>query len=480
MIKDMTFQYVEMEQPIFKDIDLNINENWKLGLVGRNGRGKTTFFNLLLGNLDYKGTIRSPLNFSYFPNYPSIEKKLIVLDLFHERNSFVEQWEIEVELSYLGLDSSILEKNFSALSGGEQVKVLLIELFLDEASFPLIDEPTNNLDSLGRKQVGDYLNSKKGYIVVSHDEAFLNRFVDHVLAINKRSIDLIQGDILTWKIEKERADASQQEQNVKLQSEIKRLKGVSNTVKTWADRKENSTKDAGARRIAAKQMKRSKAILKRTDSMIDEKSSLINNVEEIRKIEMNVLEPDKQVLYFRDFTILFEGRALFKPINLDMYPNDRLFIEGDNGVGKSTLVQFIVGAKQFETVGEYRINLPASYSYLQQEADAAQYVQLNEYRNKEVYWRLLNQLGVPSSKFRDATTEQWSAGQTKKALLAEELVLQRSLYVWDEVTNHLDLLIIEQLIESVNEYEPTMIAIDHNDYYKNSLATKRISLVKPI
>lgn len=87
---------------------------------------------------------------------------------------------------------------------------------------------------------------------------------------------------------------------------------------------------------------------------------------------------------------------------------------------------------------------------------------------------------MPSSKFRDAKTEHWSVGQKKKALLAEELVLQRSLYVWDEVTNHLDLLIIEQLIESLNEYEPTMIAIDHNDYYKDSLATKRISLVKPI
>ncbi|WP_264158140.1 ATP-binding cassette domain-containing protein [Psychrobacillus glaciei] len=398
-----------------------------------------------------------------------------------KQNPHIDIWQIERELTYMDLSIDILDKKFHVLSGGEQTKLLLIELFLNESSFPLIDEPTNNLDLHGRKIVGEYLKKKKGFIVISHDESFLNQFVDHVLAINKESIDLISGNVETWKYEKANADMLSEEKNSELKMEIKRLHDVSRQVHTWGIQKENSTKDASARRLAAKQMKRAKAIKKRIETMIEEKESLINNIENISCLKMKVEKPRKQVLFFRNFSILREGIPLFEPINIDVYPTDRFFIEGENGVGKSTLLNFILGTERLETIGEFRINLPDQLSKLSQkdQEDLDYFSLLNRLSTKELkeeYWHLLYQLGIERSSFSDKSSENWSAGEQKKVFLANALLGKNELFIWDEVTNYLDMLVINQLIDAIKKYQPTVIGVDHNDYFVHAIATKKIEL----
>ncbi|MFF2753074.1 ATP-binding cassette domain-containing protein [Psychrobacillus sp. NPDC058041] len=481
LIKNMNFKYVSMIQPLFKNVNLNIDESWKLGLVGRNGRGKTTLLKILLNQLDYEGSIQSTLDFKYFPSYPDISENLTALGVLLKQNPHIDIWQIERELSYMDLSHDILNKKFNVLSGGEQTKLLLIELFLSENSFPLMDEPTNNLDLHGRKIVGQYLKNKKGFIIISHDESFLNQFIDHVLAINKESIDVVSGNVDTWKYEKANADMLSEEKNAELITEIKRLNDVSRQVSTWGMKKENSTKDASARRMAAKQMKRAKAIEKRTESMIEEKKSLINNIEKVSDLKMIVEQPRKQVLFFRDFSILRNGIPLFEPINIDVYPNDRFFIEGKNGVGKSTLLNFILGTEQLETIGEYRINLPENLSILslknQADLDYSSSInQLSTKEEKEEYWHLLYQLGIERSSFSNKTSKNWSDGQQKKVFLANALLGKNELFIWDEVTNYLDMFVINQLIEAIKNYQPTMIGVDHNEYFVNDIATKNIEL----
>ncbi|WP_245998217.1 ATP-binding cassette domain-containing protein [Aquisalibacillus elongatus] len=468
-----------MINPMFQDVNLNIHESWKLGLVGRNGRGKTTFLKILMDQLDYEGSIHSNLEFEYFPIYP--EKDLTTLDVLLERNPLVEIWEIERELNYMELSHDILYRNFNQLSGGEQTKILLIELFLDDQAFPLIDEPTNNLDLHGRQMVGQYLNNKTGYIVVSHDEYFLNQFVDHILAINKESIDLIAGDVDTWKTEKERADRLTKEKNEKLKGEIKRLDQVSRQVNNWGLQRENSTKDSSERRLAAKQMKRAKAIRKRTEEKVIEKEELIDNIEEVSKLKFNVVRPQKQILSFREFSILRGGVPLFSPINVDLYPSERLFIEGHNGVGKSTLLNFIIGEEKLETIGEYDIKLPEQQSVLHQKnqgrVDLHSYLQsMTSKEEKEEYLYLLHQLGMSRKLFSSPQGKQWSSGEKKKMLLAKALLNHHQLFIWDEVTNSLDLFVIYQLIDAINDYQPTMISVDHNEHYVDAVATKKVLL----
>ncbi|WP_391115889.1 ATP-binding cassette domain-containing protein [Psychrobacillus sp. L3] len=483
LIKKMTFKYVSMIQPIFKNVNLNINENWKLGLVGRNGRGKTTFLKILLNKLEYEGSIHSTLDFKYFPSYPANDGNISALGVLQKQNPHIDIWKIERELTYMDLSTDILDKNFNILSGGEQTKLLLIELFLNDNLFPLIDEPTNNLDLHGRKIVGQYLKKKRGFIVISHDESFLNQFVDHVLAINKESIDLISGNVETWKYEKANADMLSEEKNAELKTEIKRLNDVSKQVSNWGIKKENSTKDASARRLAAKQMKRAKAIKKRTEAMIEEKESLINNIENVSDLKMRVEQPKKQVLFFRDFSILREGIPLFEPINIDIYPTDRFFIEGKNGVGKSTLLNFILGTEQVETIGEYRLNLPEHLSILSQkhQEDVDYFSILNRLSTKEVkeeYWYTLYQLGIERSSFSDKSSKNWSSGEQKKVFLANALLGKNELFIWDEVTNYIDMLVINQLIDTIKKYQPTMIGVDHNEYFVDAIATKKIELTQ--
>ncbi|GEN45690.1 ATP-binding cassette domain-containing protein [Alkalibacillus haloalkaliphilus] len=482
IIENLTFKYLSMAKPIFKDVNINIHENWKLGLVGRNGRGKTTFLKILLNELEYEGNLQSTLRFKYFPSYPAVHEELTTLEVLLQQNFNVEVWEIEREFNLIGLSPDLLDRRFNLLSGGEQTKALLVELFLNEKAFPLIDEPTNNLDAHGRHVVGQYLNQKKGFIVVSHDEHFLNQFVDHVLAINKQSIDLISGNLETWKAEKLNADLLTHKKNEKLQEEIKRLSEVSSQVNNWGNKRENSTKDSSERRLAAKQMKRAKAIKKRTEEMVEEKRSLINNIEEESDLKLKVNHPRKQVLSLRQFSILRDGRPLFEPIDIDVQPGERLFIEGKNGIGKSTLLNFILGQDKFETMGEYHLRLPENCSTLHQSnqhiLDIASALKAYPFKKeREQFLYLLHQLGIKRSRFTEPSSKHWSAGEQKKVFLANALLGHNELFIWDEVTNSLDIMVVQQLINALNFYEPTMIGVDHNEYFVDAIATKRIELV---
>ena len=163
-VKNLTFGYDGSYNNIFEDVSFNIDTDWKLGLIGRNGKGKTTFLKLLQGKYEYKGTI--------------------FIEIVNEIAPNVEDWEIIKELSMLNTDTEILYRNFNLLSGGEQVKILLISLFLKRNNFLLIDEPTNHLDIETRNNLFNYLEKKKGFILVSHDRNFLDKVVDHIISIN--------------------------------------------------------------------------------------------------------------------------------------------------------------------------------------------------------------------------------------------------------------------------------------------------------
>ena len=189
-IKNLTFSYGS--DLLFDHVSLNLDTSWKLGLIGRNGKGKTTFLKLLLRKLDYQGTIYSKEEFSYFP-YEIRNPENLVINIASSLCPDIYEWQIIQEFSRLKLKEEILYQPFNTLSNGEQTKVLLALLFLKENQFLLIDEPTNYLDIEGKEVVCNYLKSKSGFILVSHDRYFLDQVVDHILAINRSTIELVQG-----------------------------------------------------------------------------------------------------------------------------------------------------------------------------------------------------------------------------------------------------------------------------------------------
>ena len=152
-ISNLSFRYDDSSENIFNKLNLNLDSTWKLGLVGRNGRGKTTFLNLLRGKLHGLGEIQTRLSFSYYPIKIEDQKNITLYEL--QKQVAFEEWELERELNLMSVDPNLLWQPFNTLSGGEQTKVLLALSFTDKDSFALIDEPTNHLDEDSRKEISN-------------------------------------------------------------------------------------------------------------------------------------------------------------------------------------------------------------------------------------------------------------------------------------------------------------------------------------
>ena len=146
----LTFFYPGSPDPVFEDAAFQIDTRWRLGLIGRNGRGKTTLLRLLMGEYPHEGTLAASESFGYFPS-PVPKPERLTAEVLEDLCPDAESWRFPKELGLLGVEEEALWRPFSTLSGGERTKALLAALFLQEGRFPLIDEPTNHLDAQGRE-----------------------------------------------------------------------------------------------------------------------------------------------------------------------------------------------------------------------------------------------------------------------------------------------------------------------------------------
>ena len=248
-VNDLTFYYEGSYDNIFEHVSFRIDTDWKLGLIGRNGRGKTTLLKLLEGIYEYRGTITSAVTFEYFPFSVENQGKMTI-DIVEEVDPLYELWRICRELSLMDTDAEVLYRPFETLSNGEQTKVLLAVLFAKENAFLLIDEPTNHLDLDTREIVMEYLKKKKGFLLVSHDRYFLDGCVDHILAINKEGIEICQGNFTVWQENRERKDAYEADEQERLKKEIGKLTKAAGRTAGWSDQIEKSKAAAGCQKKA--------------------------------------------------------------------------------------------------------------------------------------------------------------------------------------------------------------------------------------
>lgn len=316
-VANLTFAYEGSYDNIFENVSFQIDTDWKLGFTGRNGRGKTTFLSLLLGKYEYSGTISSKVDFDYFP-FPVENKENNTLDVISDIYPDYIHWKLMRELSLLKVSEDVLYRPFDSLSNGEQTKVLLAALFIKENSFLLIDEPTNHLDLNARKLVSAYLNTKSGFILVSHDRSFLDNCVDHILSINKTNIEIQKGNFSAWWENKRRQDHFELAENEKLRRDIKRLSDSSKRTGNWShevEKSKNGTRNSGSKldkgyvgHKAAKMMKRSKAIEQRQQSAIAEKSKLLKNIENSDSLEISQLNYHKNELVELEHVSIQYGR----------------------------------------------------------------------------------------------------------------------------------------------------------------------------
>lgn len=486
-VKNLTFGYDNQIENVFDKISFQIDINWKLGLIGRNGKGKTTLLNLFKNKYEYQGYITPNYVFDYFP-FSIKNDNLTTIEIIDEILNDYELWQIERELSLLEVENIVLQQSFKTLSKGQQTKVLLAILFLKPHDLVLIDEPTNHLDYQGRKILSNYLKRKKSFILVSHDRNFLDSCIDHILAINRNNIEVIKGNFSLWYELKNNQDKLELQKNEQLKKDIKRLQQAAKQNEEWSNKVEasKSTKVSGIKpdkgyvgHKAAKMMQRSKNVERRQNKAIEEKRGLLKNIETIDKLKLVPLKYSKRCLcHLENIKIMYDHRVIVENISFDINQGDRINLVGKNGSGKTSIIKLIM-----KEINEYegKVNLGTNLkiAYLSQD-DSNLMGSLDDYaRNYDLDISLFKTILRKLDFSRDLFTQDlatYSNGQKKKIMLANCLVQKAHLYILDEPLNYLDIFTRMQVQELLLEFKPTILFVEHDQYFCDKIKTKTIEL----
>ena len=487
-IENLTFSYYGYVKPIFENVSFSFDTNWKTGLIGRNGIGKSTLFKLLLNQEAYQGKITKSVDFIKFPPNISDTSKLGI-ELFKALISDEEEWKLFRELNLLNVDENLIYRAFETLSKGEQTKILLAILFAKEDGFLLIDEPTNHLDMDGRKIVSNYLKSKKGFLLISHDRDFLDGCINHVISINRNSIEVQSGNFTSWYENKLLKDQFELNQNEKLRKDIKRLKEAARQSQIWSDKIENTkngVKVSGVKpdkghigHQSAKMMKKSKNLEHRQNKAIEKKQSLLKDIETKENLLVHSLRHHKDTLIAVDNLSLYYGeKQALNTVSFEIKQGDIVAIYGCNGSGKSTLIKILLGLHH-EYIGEIKLASHLKISYIPQDTSNLT-GRLNEYIRKQnvdetLCKTILRKLDFSRELF-DMGMHSYSDGQKKKVLIAVSLSKPAHLFVWDEPLNYIDVISRIQIEEIIKETKPTLLFVEHDKRFVEDLANKIIQL----
>lgn len=503
-VNDLTFYYDGSADPVFEHVSFSIDTNWKLGFLGRNGKGKTTFLNLLLGKQEYKGSIDTTTRFDYFPyQITEHQMQLPASEFMEEIKMGCEQWRIICELGRMGEDAEILYRPYHTLSHGEQTKVLLAILFSGDNEFLLIDEPTNHLDQEAREMVKQYLASKKGFILVSHDRDLLDSCTDHCLVLNRNSIEVQNGNFSVWWENKQRKDQFAMAENEKHRKEIQKLREAAARTSEWADQNERTKigydpirehdRSISARSyIGAKTKKmqsRVRQMEKRISQEMKEKEGLLQDLETVADLKLIQLSHHKnRLVNIRDYSLRYADAAepVWKGLTFEINKGERIALSGKNGCGKTTLIKmilqksgFIDNSMLFSEEGICETVSGLVISYVEQDASALKgditaYCE-EQYLDKSLFFAILRQMDFERVQFMK-NMEEYSEGQKKKILLAASLSKPAHLYIWDEPLNYIDIFSRMQIEKLLLAYQPTMLFVEHDVRFCEKIATKIIDL----
>ena len=507
LVNNLTFSYEGSFDNIFENASFSIDTDWKLGFIGRNGKGKTTFLRLLTGNYAYRGSINASVAFDYFPYAVTRAQRTLPASAFlEELKAGFEEWRVICELAQLNEDADILYRPFQTLSFGEQTKILLAVLFSGENDFLLIDEPTNHLDQNARETVKNYLTGKKGFILVSHDRDLLDACTDHVLVLNRQTIEVQSGNFSIWWENKQKKDQFVIAENEKHMKEIGKLKQAARRAAAWADKNEATKigydpvkehdRSMGTRAyIGAKTKKMQSRVTQmkqRIDREIEEKEGLLQDLEKTVDLRLAPLSHHKErLVQLRYYSLQYEDSQtpVFTGVTFEIRHGDRIALHGENGCGKSTLIKVILqraGFKNFpmkfseDGLCETASGLVISYVSQDTSGLAGSIADFCKKRNldQSLFCSILRQLDFERVQFMK-NMEDYSEGQKKKTLLAASLLTPAHLYIWDEPLNYIDVFSRMQIEKLLLKYEPTLFFVEHDVRFRETVATEVVTLPAP-
>lgn len=500
-VDNLTFGYESSYDNVFENVSFQIDTDWKLGLIGRNGKGKSTFLQLLMEQNDnvcrpeyrYSGTITGNVCFQYFPvNIPVRKWQNPVIELMDQEFPDHELWKVIRELEYLSMEADILYRTFGSLSFGERTRVMLAYLFSDENNFLLLDEPANHLDMETRETMLRYLKRKQGFILVSHERDFLDSCVDHILAINRNSITVSKGNFSVWKENKEKQDDFELARNADLRKDIKRLESAARQSKEWADTVEkrkigyNPVKEdrfIGTRAYlgekSRRMQQRRKNLERRQREEIKEKRQLLQDIEQETELKLFPLKYRSDRLVSVDkVSIKYDLNTVCQQISFEIHNGERILLQGRNGCGKSSIIKAILG-EIVPAEGTITIGSGVKISYVSQDTSMLGGT-LQKYASVRgielsLLMTILRQLDFERVQF-EKNISDYSEGQKKKLLLAASLCEQVHLYIWDEPYNFIDVFSRMQIEKLIQRFQPTMLLVEHDKYFADTIGAKTVKI----
>ncbi len=493
-------------ETVLENVSFALNEGDKLGIIGVNGAGKSSLFAMITGkyqptsgevfiskgktvgileqNIEYDSS-RTILDeaINTFSDLLETEKELENLRAVSEQTgseadakryadcqeSFTSGGGYEFRgrcrgiLKKLSLPEALWDKPVSSLSGGQKTRLSLACLLLRDPDIILLDEPTNHLDTDALFWLESYLKaSRKTILVISHDRYFLDSVVNRILEIENKKSRIWNGNYTGYVNQKAIDREIQERHYVNQQREIKRIEAYIGQQRRW--NRERNIIAAESRQKLLDKMER----VERPEALPDR----------IRMTFDSSGESGNDVMSVRGLAKSYPGKALFDSVSFEVKKHDRLFICGKNGCGKSTLIKILAG----------RISPDKGFASLGYNVKIGYYDQENQdlHPNNTVIDELWNAYPtMTETTVRNALAlflfrgddiskkvSVLSGGEKARLTLARLMLSKMNLLILDEPTNHLDINSREVLENALSGFDGTIIAVSHDRYFINKLATR--------
>lgn len=338
--------------------------------------------------------------------------------------------------------------------------------------------------------MAEYLRRKDGFLLVSHDRAFLNDCVDHILSINKTGFQVIQGDYDTWEEQFDRQNAYELKRNEGLKKEIGRLNQSARQASQFAQKAEKDKFHvpesvqaavdrgyAGAR--SAAMMKRAKAAVQRRERAAEEKSGLLHNVERVGDLKLRTLRhPKQELITVENGAVCYDGREVCRGVQFILRQGERLALTGPNGCGKSSILKTLVGEGE-ALHGSVRLASGLVVSYVPQDTSGLsgplEGAIAARGADETLVKAILRNMDFSREQFA-LDMRDYSQGQKKKVLLALSLATPAHVYIWDEPLNYIDVLSRRQIEELLLASDPTLLLVEHDRRFLETVMTGEIPL----
>jgi len=506
--------------PIFQDVDLEILEDERIGLVGENGSGKSTLFKLLAGlEMPTQGTIarRRNLTIGYLtqeidaemhtqtifeavsktsPELVTLQQLLHTLEeqmsnpsiaadeeamtrVLERYGKTQERYEalggytlghkVEAVLSGLGFPESMYEQKVGSLSGGEKKLVNLARILLQMPDLLLLDEPDNHLDLQAKAWLEYYIQDYPGTVlIISHDRHLLDRSVTKIFELEDGEISSYAGNYSYYVVERQRRLEKLQELYSAQRDEIKRLEISMRRLKGWA--KLNS-------KFASKAEYMAKRVEQAREEAVDRPTLVRDKI----KVGLDAERSGKKVLEIQGLSKVIDGYTLFEPFDLTVLYGERVGIVGANGSGKTTLLKTMLGLIP-ATKGTVKIGASVVTGYYAQEQETL------PFESTPIdFVRRLKNMTEPQAisflhsllfSFADIHTPiaQLSGGEKSRLQIARLRLSNANFLLLDEPTNNLDIASTEVLEKALEEFDGTVLTISHDRYFLDTIATTIVAI----